>query len=98
MRFLKNAPYKMFYKTSMEPDAKFCILDLSPKGGRPKKYDKIQFLPLYKGILPITTTKYKDMMDLLSYIPPIHHAYFKNLHHSNTDVEKFTPIMDDDEN
>jgi hypothetical protein len=31
MRFLKNAPYKMFYKTSMEPNAKFCILDLSPK-------------------------------------------------------------------
>jgi hypothetical protein len=81
----------------MEPDAKFYILDLSPKRGISNKYDKIQFIPLYKGILPIiTTTKYKDMMDLLSYIPPIDHDYFKNLHHSDTDVEQFALIMDDD--
>jgi hypothetical protein len=54
-----------FYKTSMEPDAKFYILDLSPKRGRPKKCDKIQFLPLYKCIRPITAAEHKDMMDLL---------------------------------
>jgi hypothetical protein len=54
---------------------------------------------LYIGIRPIITAeKYKDMMDLLTYIPPVHHDCFKNLHHSNTDVEKFTPIMYDDEN
>jgi hypothetical protein len=52
---------------------------------------------LYKGIQPITAAKYKDMMDLLPHIPPIHHDYFKNLHQSNTDVKKFTPIRDDDE-
>jgi hypothetical protein len=53
---------------------------------------------LYKGIRPIPTAKYKDMMYLLPYIPPIHRDYFKNLHHSNTDVEKFAPITDDEEN
>ena len=39
MRFLKNEPYKMFYKTSLD-DSKFHVLDLSPKRGRPKIYEK----------------------------------------------------------
>lgn len=45
MRFLKNEPYEMFYKTSLD-DSKFHVLDLSPKRGRPKIYGNIKLLPL----------------------------------------------------
>ena len=39
-RFLKNEPYKMFYKTCLD-DSKFHVLDLSTKRARPKIYGNI---------------------------------------------------------
>jgi hypothetical protein len=38
------------------------------------------------------------MMNSLQYTLPIHHGYVKNICPTKTDVEEFTPIMDDDEN
>lgn len=76
IRFLKNAPYKMFYKTSLDDNSEFKVLDLSPKRGRPRIYENIDLLPLYTTIRPITEEKRKDMMDLLPYIPPIFHKHF----------------------
>ena len=56
MRFLKNEPYKMFCKTSLD-DSEFHVLDLSPKRGRPKIYGNITLLPLYTTIIPVTEVK-----------------------------------------
>uniref|UniRef100_A0A1A9ZAL8 Uncharacterized protein n=1 Tax=Glossina pallidipes TaxID=7398 RepID=A0A1A9ZAL8_GLOPL len=69
MRFTKSEPYKMFYKESMEVDTEFKILDLLPCRGRPKNFDKIKLTPLYKSVRPISTSKYKDMMELLRADP-----------------------------
>ena len=70
---------KMFYKTSLDDNSEFKILDLSPKIGRPRIYENIDLPPLYSTIRPITMEKYKDIMDLLPYIPPIFHKHFTSL-------------------
>ena len=70
MRFLKNEPYKMFYKTSLD-DSKFHVLHLSAKRGRPKIYENINLLQLYTTIRPVSEEKHKDIMSLLPYIPPV---------------------------
>ena len=42
----------------------------------------IVLTPLYKNIRQITTAKFVDTIDLLPYIPPEHHDYFKSLTHA----------------
>lgn len=69
----------MFYKTSLDDNSEFKVLDLSPKRGRPRIFENIDLLPLYTSIRPITEEKRKDMMDLLPYIPPIFHKHFISL-------------------
>ena len=90
MRFLKNEPYKMFYKLSLD-DSKFHVLHLSPKRGRPKIYENIKLLQLYITIRP-SEEKRKDIMSLLPYlldimsllpyIPAVFQEHFKNLKYS----------------
>ncbi|CAD1475415.1 unnamed protein product, partial [Heterotrigona itama] len=46
--------------------------------------NNIKLAPLYKKTGPLTNLKYKDLMDLLHYIPPAHHSYFKSLPHTQT--------------
>ena len=81
LRFCKSALYSISYKTSME-DTDFKTLDLSPTvRRRPPKFKRIALKSLYINARPITHEKYKDMMQLLPYIPPVHHKYFKTLPH-----------------
>lgn len=48
--------------------------------GRPlQSLANVQQDLLYSTSRPISTAKKKDMMDLLKFIPPIHHNYYKNL-------------------
>ena len=75
----------MFYNESMEVNAEFKTLNLLSCRGRPRNFNKIKLTPLYKKVRPISTPKYKDMMD--RYIPPMHHEYFNNLIH-NINEEK----------
>ena len=59
-------------------DTEFKTLDLSPTvRGRPPKFERIALKSLYINARPITHEKYKDMMQLLPHIPPLHHKYFK---------------------
>nr|XP_012148112.1 PREDICTED: uncharacterized protein LOC105663491 [Megachile rotundata] len=82
MRFLKSAPYTILYKTSMK-DKEFKTINLLPtRPGRPLKFEKITLEPLYQNARPITYEKYKDIKQLLPYIPPVHHAYFETLPHA----------------
>lgn len=79
IRVLKNKPYTMLYKNSFDENAEFKTLDLSHRLGRPQKFENIILSPLYDNARPVTSEKFNDMMDLLPYIPPIHHNYFKQL-------------------
>ena len=82
MRFLKSAPYTILYKTSMK-EKEFKTVNLLPtRPGRPRKFEKIALAPLYQDARPITYEKYKDIKQLLPYIPPVHHEYFKTLPHA----------------
>lgn len=83
----KKRYFQFFQKEYMEVDKEFKILDLLPCRGRPRNFNKIKLTPLYKNVRPISTPKYKDMMELLRYIPPMHHEYFNNLTH-NLNEEK----------
>ena len=63
-KILKNAPYKMLYKTSLD-DTEFHVL--TPERGRPKIYENIHLVPLCTTIRAKTEGKYKNIKDLLSY-------------------------------
>ena len=63
----------------MNENENFRVLNLVPRRGRPKKFENIVLTPLYKNIRQITTAKFKDIIDLLRYIPPQHHDSFKSL-------------------
>ena len=49
--------------------------------GKTVKIWKITMVPLYHDARPITYEKYKDIEQLLPYISPVHHEYFKTLPH-----------------
>ena len=72
----------MLYKTSSD-DTEFHVLDLSFIKDRPKIYENIHLVPLYTIIRVITEEKYKNIKDLLLYIPPIYQKYFKSLKTQN---------------
>ncbi|KAL2723594.1 Vesicle transport protein SFT2B [Vespula maculifrons] len=78
MRFCKSVLYTILYKISME-DIKFKTLNLSPTYQGRSKFERIALAPLYNDARSITYEKYKDMEQLLSYIPPVHQEYFKTL-------------------
>ena len=63
----------------------FKILDLLSRRGRPRNFNNIELALLYKNVRPITILKYNDIMDLLQYIPPVHH--FKSFPHMQTGKE-----------
>ena len=86
----------MFYKLTLHEKDEFLTLDLSPKRGRPKRYSQIEMDPIYAGSSSVTSAKYKDMMDLLPYIPPIYHSYFKILKQNTSSEVLITPINGDD--
>ena len=69
MWFVRNEPYKIFYQTSKNENENFKVLNLLPRRGRPRKFENIVLTPLYKNIRQITTAKFKDIIDLLRYIP-----------------------------
>ena len=91
MWFIKSKPYKMFYKESMEVNAVFIILNLLTCRGIPRDFIKIKWTPLYKNVCPISTPKYKNMMELLRYMQPMHHEYFNNLTHN---INKWGEIIE----
>ena len=97
MLFSGNEPNKILYKTTMDENAKFKILDLLPRRGRPKIFGNIVLSSSYKSIRSITSLKYRYIIDLLRYIPPKHHNYFKSLPHTENVneqlVTKFISII-----
>lgn len=80
IRVQKNHPYTIFYKETLTEDEPFCKLNVkSAKVGRPPSLANVEMEPLYTTARPVTKEKRKDMQDLLTYIPPVHHAFFQNL-------------------
>ncbi|CAG4956559.1 unnamed protein product [Parnassius apollo] len=80
LRFERNHPLQFQFKETLNADMPFYKVDLSKKQqGRPAYLCNIQQGPLYPSRRPVTIAKKKDMLDLLPYIPPIYHQFYKNL-------------------
>ncbi|CAH1979782.1 unnamed protein product [Acanthoscelides obtectus] len=69
------------YKSTLNIDVEFisCLMATS-KVGRPCFNFSI-LKPLNGTSIKIKVAKYKNLLSLLEYIPPIHHTFYKNMKH-----------------
>jgi len=81
MRFRKDNPYKMMYKYTVGDDEfKEVNFQKQRKGRQQQK--PIQNLPmLYPSGRQISQAKFKDIQDLLKYVPPVHHEFYNSIRH-----------------
>jgi len=52
--------------------------------------------PLYKKPHVISSAKLSDLMELLDYIPPIYHSFYKNLVANDDQVEEVSDSSQDE--
>ncbi|KAG8309550.1 hypothetical protein J6590_082957 [Homalodisca vitripennis] len=80
LRFTKSDPFTLLYKTTFNEDTPFSEYNMKPnvKPGRRSQdlASELQSKPNVPGIKP---NKYKDFKDLLTFIPPCHHAFYTDL-------------------
>lgn len=85
LHFEREQPYKLFYKENYNQDFPFYIKDLIKKtekttSGRPKLLPATVVLPnLHANPPQIKLAKYQNLMQLLPFVPPIHHKFYKDL-------------------
>lgn len=76
LHYEKNEPYTMFFKTELDKED-FTRVSLQKKGNNHRS--KLIISEAYDGLLPISKEKKKDLMELLPYISPVYHDFYKNL-------------------
>lgn len=77
--FVKDKPYKMFFKYSNNEFVAFISVNFSKRlMAKPKQLEQ-----LYPNGLAISNEKYNDLMELLQFILPIHHEFYKSLKKNN---------------
>lgn len=84
LHFEKQNPCKLFFKDTLLKECPFSIVDLkkTKRVGRPAQIPSVIELPsLYQGPVKIKLPKYKNLLELLPFIPPIHHDFYRNLNH-----------------
>lgn len=80
MRFEKDKPGKVLFKTSFYED-EFSVYDLRRK--RRQSLNLPDTIPTMRRTpYPIKTSKYKNLMELLPWVPARLHDFYKKLHHS----------------
>ncbi|CAI6376053.1 unnamed protein product [Macrosiphum euphorbiae] len=76
--FTNDKPYHMFYKYSNNEFVTFSCVNLSKRiMAKPKELQK-----LYPNGHSIQKEKYNDLTELMQFIPPIHHDFYKNIEHN----------------
>lgn len=81
IRLEKDRPYEIQYKETLNDMLEFDVLNIKPTGrkGRPTALKNVPQVKLYQTSRPVGELKKQDMIDLLPFIPPIHHNFFLNL-------------------
>lgn len=81
LRFIRGSPISLYFKETMNEEMEFTEVNLrkATKGRPLQSLASIDQTVLYPVRRVITAAKKRDMYDLLPYIPPIHHAFFRNL-------------------
>ena len=81
MRFRKDRANQMFYKYSVD-DNEFMVVNFGKRGrGRPQHTQINKLQCLYPEGRAISAAKYKDITDLLKYVPPVFHDFYSELPH-----------------
>ena len=90
----------MEYKNTNDPAAPIMKINFKKRG---YNNSLAKFIPqkLYDVPIKLSLEKYKDLLDLLPYIPSVNHAYFNNLPHDNqrknSNFENLPEDDDDDD-
>ncbi|XP_076660862.1 uncharacterized protein LOC143364351 isoform X2 [Halictus rubicundus] len=80
LHYERGKQFDIFYKTTISVDVKYEILNIQrARCGRPLQLKNITQENLYPSVRPVSEAKKKDMIDLLKFIPPVHHAFFQAL-------------------
>ena len=78
MHFRKGFASMWFKYESFGSD-EFRVVDLARRGKSIEDIKKYKLQPLYNSEIKIKKQKYKDLMEQLQYIPPVHHEFYKSL-------------------
>lgn len=92
LRYSRNKPESIFYKETLQDDFPFDEINIakrSGKGRRPNLCNIVQE-KLYPSRRPVKDQKRKHMFDLLPYIPPHYHTFYKHLPVMNTKTRAST--------
>lgn len=85
---------QILYKTNLNPEEPFNLLPLVKRGASTLTLGhlkNIEDLPI------LSSDKKKDLMDLLQYINPDFHSFYKNLKTSSTELNIHPDLISDDE-
>lgn len=90
----KNSPYEIKYKETLQDIVQFDVVDIKPTGrkGRPVALKNLPYIRLYTTKRPVTKEKKLDMIDILPFIPPVHHPFFFQLNTSDNVDEDIGPL------
>lgn len=82
----KSKPHLIQFKYDFNENSEFNAIDIRKSvAGRPLCLKNVDQPLLYPTGRTVTREKRKDMMDLLKFIPPIKHDYYKNLRTNRND-------------
>nr|XP_033325321.1 uncharacterized protein LOC117219890 [Megalopta genalis] len=92
----RSKPHLIQFKCDYNEDTEFKAINLRKSvSGRPQSLKNIYQPLLYPKGRTVTREKWRDMMDLLKYIPPVEHDYYKNLT-TNRNDESSHPADEED--
>lgn len=78
LQFRKNHPWTLFYKTTFNKDLPFSEYSMLAKNpGRIPT--QLPPLPPKTNNKKIKASKYKDLLNLLQFVPPVHHRFYRSL-------------------
>lgn len=81
LRYEADSPGVFQFKYSNNEDVIFNQIDMRKRGSNSFQ-ELARITPLFDGTRSIPAPKYKDLLCLLEYIPPVHHDFYKQLPHS----------------
>lgn len=90
LQFRRDSPYEMFYKYTLEDEAHFLHANFKRQlKGRPSiSTQQVLSVPISReGPVEISLNKYKDLLSLLDFIPPVHPGREENDQESHPDIE-----------
>ena len=73
-------PFEIYYRYSHNNLDAWKVLDIRNKRrGRPVDIGRVELSQLYTGPRALNPSKYKDLHDLMQFIPPVCHEFYTSL-------------------